>query len=78
MYVIGVGSSIKPSSGVKVISPVVGFTLQVPSPGTTKSSPGADVPSICKVEGSRIRPSAASSLSSTSIITGSPGIFSEL
>ena len=47
-------------------------TLQVPSPGTTKSSPGLVVPSICTVDGSNCRPSSTSSLSSMGTVTVEP------
>ena len=46
VYVISVGLAVKPDSGVNVIAPVVGSILHVPSPGTTKSSPGFVVPTI--------------------------------
>ena len=38
VYVIGVGSPVKPTSGVKVTAPVVLSTVQVPSPATTNVS----------------------------------------
>ena len=54
VYLIGVGFVMKPGSGVKVMSPLPGSTLQVPWPGTTSGSPGFAVPSILIVLGTSL------------------------
>jgi len=70
VYWIGVGSPVKPGTGVKVIAPVVGFTLHVPSPGTVSGWPGLAVPTICTVPGTTVSPVV--SLLSTGTVTGVP------
>ena len=57
-----------------MIAPVVAFTLQVPSPATTKSSPAFAVPTILTVVASII-PSESVSLPTTSTVTGSPVVL---
>jgi hypothetical protein len=51
VYWIGVGLSAESDNGVKVIAPLLAFTLHVPSPGTTSETPGPLVPAICTVVG---------------------------
>ena len=70
VYWMGVGSPVKPGAGVKVMAPVVVFTLQVPWPGTTRETPGAGVPTICTVEGTVASPVV--SLLSTGTVTAVP------
>ena len=85
VYSIGVGSDVNgpvqvasgtPAAvhGAKLISPVVVFTVQTPSPATTNGSPGLAVPTICTVAGSKV-PSGSLSLPKTSTITVSPVMF---
>ena len=63
VYSMGVGSPVKSASGVKVTSPVVGLTSQVPSLGTVRVVTGFPVGSIkFTVVGSRV-PSLSVSLS---------------
>ena len=47
VYWMGAGSLLKPGIGVKVMEPVAVLMLHVPSPGTTRATPGAGVPTIC-------------------------------
>src|SRR4029079_17705667 len=71
VYWMGVGSPVKPGAGVKVMAPVVAFTLQVPWPATTRETPGAGVPTICTVEGTGASPVV--SLLRTGTVTAVPG-----
>ena len=73
MYSIGAGSSLNPGSGLKVMAPVIKSTLQVPSPETTKSSPGFVVPTIWTVVGSTRSP--VKSFARISTTTSVPGMF---
>jgi len=73
VYWIGVGSPVKPPVGVKVIAPVVGFTLHVPWPGTVSGSPGLAVPTIWTVPGTGVSPVV--SLLSTGTVTGVPVVL---
>jgi len=72
VYWIGVGSPTKPTSGVNVISPVVGLTVHWPSPETVSGSPGFAVPTICTVPGTAASPVV--SLASTGTVTGAPNV----
>jgi len=73
VYWIGVGSPVKPGSGVKVIAPVAGLTLHVPWPATGSGSPGLVVPTICTVPGTAVSPVV--SLPSTGTVTGEPRLL---
>ena len=70
---MGVGSPVKPATGVKVMAPVVVFSTQVPCPGTTRGMPGAGVPTICTVEGTVASPVV--SLASTGTVTAVPVVL---
>ena len=67
------GLPVKVERGVKVIAPVVVFTVQVPSFGTSSGAPAVVVPTIFTLAGFNITP-VSPSLPSTESVTGLPVI----
>ena len=73
---IGVGSVVKPGSGVKVRSPVVGSNVHVPSPGTTTipSPSGSPAKVIVVLPGVAGVPSLSKSFASRFCVAGWPTV----
>ena len=65
VYSMGVGLPSKASSGVKMISPVSGSTVHVPSPGTTSSVTGSPSSRMRTLSGSMPSPVASATTSTT-------------